>query len=203
MTEINKREDVKKHLEGEIGKLESDLMAYKGSDAIKQQVEGFGGVLLKELYPKPITDDYERVRDGFGRNKRTYVKVPEEDFEILNKRNSLSEQGVKDLIVDKVLQPLGEAISKLPITQKLLRVIRKLREEAKRRDKYIDEQDKKIAALSKENSDLKFNALVSKQLENRMGISPKQLEQAKKECAQKIAHEMAQQEESEADRILG
>ena len=82
-------------------------------------------------------------------------------------------------------------------------MIRKLKEEAKRRDKYIDEQDKKIAALSKENSDLKFNALVSKQLENRMGISPKQLEQAKKECAQKIAHEMAQQEESEADRILG
>ena len=203
MTEINKREDVKKHLEGEIGKLEADLMAYNGSDTIKQQVESFGSVLLKELYPKPIKDDYERVREGFGRSKRTYVKVPIEDFEILNKRNSLSEQGVKDLIVNKVLQPLGDAISKLPITQKLLRVIRKLKEEAKRRDRYIDEQDKKIAALSKENSDLKFNALVSKQIENRMGISPKQLEQVRRECAQKVAHEIAQQEEDEIDRILG
>ena len=128
MTELNKREEVKKHLEGEIGKLEADLKAYNGSDVIMEQINNIGNTLKEQLRPKPMEDDYERIREGFGRNKRTYVKVPEDDFYILNQRNGLSEQGVKDLIVKKVIEPLREAIARLPITQRLLRTIKKLKE---------------------------------------------------------------------------
>ena len=75
MTELNKREEVKKHLEGEIGKLEANLEAYNGSDVIMEQINNFGNTLKEQLSPKPMEDDYERIREGFGRNKRTYVKV--------------------------------------------------------------------------------------------------------------------------------
>lgn len=203
MTELNKREEVKKHLEGEIGKLEADLEAYNGSDVIMEQINNFGNTLKEQLRPKPMEDDYERVREGFGKNKRTYVKVPEDDFYILNQRNGLSEQGVKDLIVKKVIEPLREAIARLPITQRLLRTIKKLKEEAKRRDEYIDKVDEKCAALSKENNALKFEALVHKRMEQQMRISPKELEQVKKKCADEIAREMMERDEDEADRILG
>ena len=203
MTELNKREEVKKHLEGEIGKLEADLKAYNGSDVIMEQINNFGNTLKEQLRPKPMEDDYERVREGFGKNKRTYVKVPEDDFYILNQRNGLSEQGVKDLIVQKVIEPLREAIARLPITQRLLRTIKKLKEEAKRRDEYIDKVDEKCAALSKENNALKFEALVHKRMEQQMKISPKELEQVKKRCANEIAREMVERDEDEADRILG
>ena len=203
MTELNKREEVKKHLEGEIGKLEADLKAYNGSDVIMEQINNFGNTLKEQLRPKPMEDDYERVREGFGKNKRTYVKVPEDDFYILNQRNGLSEQGVKDLIVKKVIEPLREAIARLPITQRLLRTIKKLKEEAKRRDEYIDKVDEKCAALSKENNALKFEALVHKRMEQQMRISPKELEQVKKRCANEIAREMVERDEDEADRILG
>ena len=203
MTELNKREEVKKHLEGEIGKLEADLKAYNGSDVIMEQINNFGNTLKEQLRPKPMEDDYERVREGFGKNKRTYVKVPEDDFYILNQRNGLSEQGVKDLIVKKVIEPLREAIARLPITQRLLRTIKKLKEEAKRRDEYIDKVDEKCAALSKENNALKFEALVHKRMEQQMKISPKELEQVKKRCANEIAREMMERDEDEADRILG
>ena len=203
MTELNKREEVKKHLEGEIGKLEADLKAYNGSDVIMEQINNFGNTLKEQLRPKPMEDDYERVREGFGKNKRTYVKVPEDDFYILNQRNGLSEQGVKDLIVKKVIEPLREAIARLPITQRLLRTIKKLKEEAKRRDEYIDKVDEKCAALSKENNALKFEALVHKRMEQQMRISPKELEQVRKRCANEIAREMVERDEDEADRILG
>ena len=203
MTELNKREEVKKHLEGEIGKLEADLEAYNGSDVIMEQINNFGNTLKEQLRPKPMEDDYERVREGFGKNKRTYVKVPEDDFYILNQRNGLSEQGVKDLIVQKVIEPLRDAIARLPITQRLLRTIKKLKEEAKRRDEYIDKVDEKCAALSKENNALKFEALVHKRMEQQMRISPKELEQVKKRCANEIAREMMEWDEDEADRILG
>lgn len=202
MTELNKREEVKKHLEGEIGKLEADLEAYNGSDVIMEQINNFGNTLKEQLRPKPMEDDYERIREGFGRNKRTYVKVPEDDFYILNQRNGLSEQGVKDLIVKKVIEPLREAIARLPITQRLLRTIKKLKEEAKRRDEYIDKVDKECAALNKENNALKFEALVHKRMEQQMKISPKELEQVKKRCANEIAREMVERDEDEADRIL-
>lgn len=202
MTELNKREEVKKHLEGEIGKLEADLEAYNGSDVIMEQINNFGNTLKEQLRPKPMEDDYERVREGFGKNKRTYVKVPENDFYILNQRNGLSEQGVKDLIVKKVIEPLREAIARLPITQRLLRTIKKLKEEAKRRDEYIDKVDEKCAALSKENNALKFEALVHKRMEQQMRISPKELEQVKKRCANEIAREMMERDEDEADRVL-
>lgn len=202
MTELNKREEVKKHLEGEIGKLEADLEAYNGSDVIMEQINNFGNTLKEQLRPKPMEDDYERIREGFGKNKRTYVKVPEDDFYILNQRNGLSEQGVKDLIVKKVIEPLREAIARLPITQRLLRTIKKLKEEAKRRDEYIDKVDKECAALSKENNALKFEALVHKRMEQQMRISPKELEQVKKRCANEIAREMVERDEDEADRIL-
>ena len=203
MTELNKREEVKKHLEGEIGKLEADLKAYNGSDVIMEQINNFGNTLKEQLRPKPMEDDYERVREGFGKNKRTYVKVPEDDFYILNQRNGLSEQGVKDLIVKKVIEPLREAIARLPITQRLMRTIKKLKEEAKRRDEYIDKVDEKCAALSRENNALKFEALVHKRMEQQMRISPKELEQVKKRCANEIAREMVERDEDEADRILG
>lgn len=203
MTELNKREEVKKHLEGEIGKLEADLEAYNGSDVIMEQINNFGNTLKEQLRPKPMEDDYERIREGFGRNKRTYVKVPEDDFYILNQRNGLSEQGVKDLIVKKVIEPLREAIARLPITQRLLRTIKKLKEEAKRRDEYIDKVDKECAALSNENNALKFEALVHKRMEQQMRISPKELEQVKKRCANEIAREMVERDEDEADRVLG
>lgn len=203
MTELNKREEVKKHLEGEIGKLEADFEAYNGSDVIMEQINNFGNTLKEQLRPKPMEDDYERVREGFGKNKRTYVKVPEDDFYILNQRNGLSEQGVKDLIVQKVIEPLRDAIARLPITQRLLRTIKKLKEEAKRRDEYIRKADEKCATLSKENNALKFEALVHKRMEQQMKISPKELEQVKKRCANEIAREMMERDEDEADRILG
>ena len=203
MTEVNKREIVKKHLEGEIGKLEADLEAYNGSDVIMEQINNFGNTLKEQLRPKPMEDDYERIREGFGRNKRTYVKVPEDDFYILNQRNGLSEQGVKDLIVKKVIEPLREAIARLPITQRLLRTIKKLKEEAKRRDEYIDKVDKECAALSNEHTALKIKALVHKRMEQQMRISPKELEQVKKRCANEIAREMVERDEDEADRVLG
>ena len=90
----------------------------------------------------------------------------------------------------------------MPITQRLLRTIKKLKEEAKRRDEYIRKADEKCAALSKENNDLKFEALVHKRMEQQMKISPKELEQVKKKCANEIAREMMERDEDEADRIL-
>ena len=106
------------------------------------------------------------------------------------------------MIVKKVIEPLREAIARLPITQRLLRTIKKLKEEAKRRDEYIDKVDKECAALSKENNALKFEALVHKRMEQQMKISPKELEQVKKRCANEIAREMMERDEDEADRVL-
>ena len=105
--------------------------------------------------------------------------------------------------MQKVIEPLRDAIARLPITQRLLRTIKKLKEEAKRRDEYIRKADERCAALSKENNDLKFEALVHKRMEQQMRISPKELEQVKKRCANEIAREMVERDEDEADRILG
>ena len=40
-------------------------------------------------------------------------------------------------------------------------------------------------------------------MEQQMRISPKELEQVKKRCADEIAREMVERDEDEADRILG
>lgn len=160
---IEKQEKTIKRNEVEIDKQSAELATVKTelsqksreleqtdyiADVINATVDRCEKKMMEELAPASSPDgQYERVTKGgmFGK-KQTYVMVPEDDYEVLDKRAGLARSYVQKVIRDHI-EPLRKAIMELPVTKRLFQWIDKLR-------KDIEDRDSRIKKLEKDKEEL-------------------------------------------------
>ena len=109
------------------------------ADVINATVDRCEKKMMEELAPASSPDgQYERVTKGsmFGK-KQTFVMVPEDDYEVLDKRAGLARSYVQKVIRDHI-EPLRKAIMELPVTKRLFQWIDKLQKDVEDRDKEIE-----------------------------------------------------------------
>ena len=130
-------------------------------DVLNQSVDLCEQEMKAKLIP-PVspTDNYERTTKGVLSSKKTYVMVPEKDYEVLERRNGLKPQAVHGIIKD-ALQPLRDAIVQLPVVKNLIATIQRLEHEVGEWRKRCRKAEREKEALQKENAELKAEKSVA------------------------------------------
>ena len=152
----------------------------------------------KLIPPVSPSDTYERVTKGFGK-KQTFVMVPEKDYEVLERRNGLKPQVVKD-IIRETLQPLRDAITKLPVVRNLLVAMQELEQEVSAWKKKFRKSEREKEALQKEVHELRTEkAVADRVMETKLGLSKDVLDVMKNQAAKEIL----QEQQDRDDDVLG
>ncbi len=152
----------------------------------------------KLIPPVPPSDTYERVTKGSFGKKQKFVMVPEKDYEVLERRNGLKPQVVKD-IIRETLQPLRNAITKLPVVRNLLDAIQRLEQEVSEWKKRFRKSEKEKEVLQKEVHELKAEkAVADRVMQTKLHLSPQVIDKMKAEAARELA-----QEQEINDVVLG
>ena len=156
--------------------------------------------LQEKLIPSVSPSDrYERVTKGSFSNKKTYVMVPEKDYEVLERRNGLKPQAVQG-IIKEALQPLRDAIMELPVVKNLTAVIQHLEHEVSEWRKRYRKSEREKETLQKENADLKLkNAVAERVMQTKLQLPSYVIEKMKAQALQ----ELAQEQQNRDDDILG
>lgn len=159
-------------------------------NVINRSVDKCERDLEEKLIPKVSpTDTYERVTKGVFGKKQTFVMVPEKDYEVLERRNGLKPQVVKD-IIRETLQPLRDAITKLPVVRNLLDAMQRLEQEVGEWKKRFRKAEKEKEALQKENTDLKTEKSVADRvMYKKLGLAPHVIDKMKADAAREILQE--------------
>ena len=143
----------------------------------------------KLIPPVSPSDNYERVTKGAFGKKQVFVMVPEKDYEVLERRNGLKPQVVKD-IIRETLQPLRDAITKLPVVRNLLDAMQRLEQEVGEWKKRFRKAEREKEALQKENMDLKTEKSVADRvMYKKLGLAPHVIDKMKADAAKEILQE--------------
>ncbi len=172
----------------------------KVPDVINQSVNHCEQELQEKLIP-PVSpsDRYERVTKGSFSNKKTYVMVPEKDYEVLERRNGLKPDAVRGIIKD-ALKPLRDAIMELPVVKNLTAIIQHLENEVSEWKKRFRKSEKEKEALQKENAELKAEkAVADRVMQTKLHLSPQVIDIMKSQAAQELAREQRDKD----DDVLG
>ena len=169
-------------------------------DVLNQSVDLCEQEMKAKLIP-PVspTDNYERTTKGVLSSKKTYVMVPEKDYEVLERRNGLKPQAVHGIIKD-ALQPLRDAIVQLPVVKNLIATIQRLEHEVGEWRKRCRKAEREKEALQKENAELKAEkAVTDRVMQTKLNLSPQVIDIMKSQAAQEIAQEQRDKD----DDVLG
>ena len=169
-------------------------------DVLNQSVDLCEQEMKAKLIP-PVspTDNYERTTKGVLSSKKTYVMVPEKDYEVLERRNGLKPQAVHGIIKD-ALQPLRDAIVQLPVVKNLIATIQRLEHEVGEWRKRCRKAEKEKEALQKENAELKAEkAVADRVMQTKLNLSPQVIDIMKSQAAQELAREQRDKD----DDVLG
>ena len=159
-------------------------------DVLNQSVDLCEQEMKAKLIP-PVspTDNYERTTKGVLSSKKTYVMVPEKDYEVLERRNGLKPQAVHGIIKD-ALQPLRDAIVQLPVVKNLIATIQRLEHEVGEWRKRCRKAEREKEALQKENTDLKTEKSVADRvMYKKLGLAPHVIDKMKADAAREILQE--------------
>ena len=159
-------------------------------DVLNQSVDLCEQEMKAKLIP-PVspTDNYERTTKGVLSSKKTYVMVPEKDYEVLERRNGLKPQAVHGIIKD-ALQPLRDAIVQLPGVKNLIATIQRLEHEVGEWRKRCRKAEREKEALQKENTDLKTEKSVADRvMYKKLGLAPHVIDKMKADAAREILQE--------------
>lgn len=168
-------------------------------DVLNQSVDLCEQEMKAKLIP-PVspTDNYERTTKGVLSSKKTYVMVPEKDYEVLERRNGLKPQAVHGIIKD-ALQPLRDAIVQLPVVKNLIATIQRLEHEVGEWRKRCRKAEREKEALQKENAELKAEkAVADRVMQTKLHLSPQVIDKMKADAAKEIL-----QEQQRDDDVLG
>ena len=153
----------------------------------------------KLIPPVSPSDNYERTTKGVLSSKKTYVMVPEKDYEVLERRNGLKPQAVHGIIKD-ALQPLRDAIVQLPVVKNLIATIQRLEHEVGEWRKRCRKAEREKEALQKENAELKAEkAVADRVMQTKLNLSPQVIDIMKSQAAQELARE----QHDKNDDVLG
>ena len=169
-------------------------------DVLNQSVDLCEQEMKAKLIP-PVspTDNYERTTKGVLSSKKTYVMVPEKDYEVLERRNGLKPQAVHGIIKD-ALQPLRDAIVQLPVVKNLIATIQRLEHEVGEWRKRCRKAEREKEALQKENAELKAEkAVADRVMQTKLNLSPQVIDIMKSQAAQELARE----QHDKNDDVLG
>ena len=169
-------------------------------DVLNQSVDLCEQEMKAKLIP-PVspTDNYERTTKGVLSSKKTYVMVPEKDYEVLERRNGLKPQAVHGIIKD-ALQPLRDAIVQLPVVKNLIATIQRLEHEVGEWRKRCRKAEREKEALQKENAELKAEkAVADRVMQTKLNLSPQVIDIMKSQAAQELAREQRDKD----DDVLG
>ena len=169
-------------------------------DVLNQSVDLCEQEMKAKLIP-PVSpsDNYERVSKGVLSSKKTYVMVPEKDYEVLERRNGLKPQAVHGIIKD-ALQPLRDAIVQLPVVKNLIATIQRLEHEVGEWRKRCRKAEREKEALQKENAELKAEkAVADRVMQTKLNLSPQVIDIMKSQAAQELAREQRDKD----DDVLG
>ena len=143
----------------------------------------------KLIPPVSPSDNYERVTKGVFGKKQVFVMVPEKDYEVLERRNGLKPQVVKD-IIRETLQPLRDAITKLPVVRNLLDAMQRLEQEVGEWKKRFRKSEKEKEALQKEVHELRTEKQVADRvMKTKLGLSSNVIDKMKADAAREILQE--------------
>ncbi len=159
-------------------------------DVLNQSVDLCEQEMKAKLIP-PVspTDNYERTTKGVLSSKKTYVMVPEKDYEVLERRNGLKPQAVHGIIKD-ALQPLRDAIVQLPVVKNLIATIQRLEHEVGEWRKRCRKAEREKEALQKEVHELKAEkAVADRVMQTKLNLSPQVIDIMKSQAAQELARE--------------
>ena len=159
-------------------------------DVLNQSVDLCEQEMKAKLIP-PVSpsDNYERTTKGVLSSKKTYVMVPEKDYEVLERRNGLKPQAVHGIIKD-ALQPLRDAIVQLPVVKNLIATIQRLEHEVGEWCKRCRKAEREKEALQKENTDLKTEKSVADRvMYKKLGLAPHVIDKMKADAAKEILQE--------------
>ena len=159
-------------------------------DVLNQSVDLCEQEMKAKLIP-PVSpsDNYERTTKGVLSSKKTYVMVPEKDYEVLERRNGLKPQAVHGIIKD-ALQPLRDAIVQLPVVKNLIATIQRLEHEVGEWRKRCRKAEREKEALQKENTDLKTEKSVADRvMYKKLGLAPHVIDKMKADAAREILQE--------------
>lgn len=157
--------------------------------------------LENELIPPvPPSDTYERVQKsaGFGKPKKTFVMVPEEQYAVLERRNGLRPEYVKGFIKDTI-KPVAEAIMNLPVVQNLVVALQgmqakvdSLTKKLKASNQERDTLRREVERLREEKSTLEQQAKVAdKVLFKKLGLPREAVQKMQAEAAREVLKEAA------------
>lgn len=169
-------------------------------DVLNQSVDLCEQEMKAKLIP-PVspTDNYERTTKGVLSSKKTFVMVPEKDYEVLERRNGLKPQAVHGIIKD-ALQPLRDAIVQLPVVKNLIATIQRLEHEVGEWRKRCRKAEREKEALQKENAELKAEkAVADRVMQTKLNLSPQVIDIMKSQAAQELAREQRDKD----DDVLG
>lgn len=169
-------------------------------DVLNQSVDLCEQEMKAKLIP-PVSpsDNYERMSKGVLSSKKTYVMVPEKDYEVLERRNGLKPQAVHGIIKD-ALQPLRDAIVQLPVVKNLIATIQRLEHEVGEWRKRCRKAEREKEALQKENAELKAEkAVADRVMQTKLNLSPQVIDIMKSQAAQELARE----QHDKNDDVLG
>ena len=169
-------------------------------DVLNQSVDLCEQEMKAKLIP-PVSpsDNYERTTKGVLSSKKTYVMVPEKDYEVLERRNGLKPQAVHGIIKD-ALQPLRDAIVQLPVVKNLIATIQRLEHEVGEWRKRCRKAEREKEALQKENAELKAEkAVADRVMQTKLNLSPQVIDIMKSQAAQELAREQRDKD----DDVLG
>lgn len=159
-------------------------------DVLNQSVDLCEQEMKAKLIP-PVSpsDNYERTTKGVLSSKKTYVMVPEKDYEVLERRNGLKPQAVHGIIKD-ALQPLRDAIVQLPVVKNLIATIQRLEHEVGEWRKRCRKAEREKEALQKENAELKAEkAVADRVMQTKLHLSPQVIDKMKADAAREILQE--------------
>ncbi len=203
---IEKQEKTIKRNEVEIDKQSAELATVKTelsqksreleqtdyiADVINETVDRCEKKMMEELAPASSPDgQYERVTKGgmFGK-KQTYVMVPEDDYEVLDKRAGLARSYVQKIIKEHI-EPLRQAIMQLPVTRRLYQWIDQLRHDVQERDRRIKQLEKDKEKLQEEKTKLEKEVKVADRvLFRKLNLGRGAVQKMKDEASQEIDRE--------------
>lgn len=180
-------------------KTEKLLELSKQVDEVPEVISKTLNICEKELTeklipPVPLSDNYERVSRGMFGNKKIYVMIPENEYEILDRRNGLKPQAVQEIIKD-ALYPLRKSILKLPVVKNLIATIQHLENEKSQWKKRFHKLEKEKAELQKEVQELqKEKEIADRVMNTKLGLPGKAIARMKEEATKEILIEQQQQD---------
>ena len=139
--------------------------------------------LVNRLAPEEMpVDNYERITRGLGSKKKTYVMVPEDEYAVLDARNSLSRSNVTGIIID-LLEPIRKLVNSLPLPKSLKKVINKLKEKLEQLSVRMHEMEDKNAELKRQTE------IADRVLYKKLGLSKEAIDVMKEEAKMEIMYD--------------